>query len=205
MGSVVVAVIALLVWFAIFSRHSRIVRWIPPLMVVAAIAIFFAFYRLEGTFGGLVPIFVPRWRHELAVAPSTGVKVPLNVTTDDDFPQFLGPNRDLAIDQISLARDWQARPPKLIWKHEIGAGHSAFSAVNGYAVTMEQRGEQELVTCYDLRTGVLQWSNGVHARHSQFLGGTGPRSTPTIDQGKVFALGATGIVRCLGGPNGSLL
>ncbi len=205
MGSVAVAVMALLVWFTFFSRQSWIVRWTPPLMVVAAIAIFFAFYRLEGTFGGLVPIFVPRWRHELAVAPSTGVKVPLNVTTDDDFPQFLGPNRDLAVDQISLARDWRARPPKLIWKHEIGTGHSAFSAVNGYAVTMEQRDEQELVTCYDLRTGVLQWSHAVHARHSQFLGGTGPRSTPTIYQGKVFALGATGILRCLDGTNGSLV
>ena len=185
------------------ARHCRRRRRVR--VVVAAIAIFFAFYRLEGTFGGLVPIFVPRWRHEIAVAPSTGVKVPLNVTTDDDFPQFLGPNRDLAIDQISLARDWQATPPKLIWKHEIGAGHSAFSAVNGYAVTMEQRGEQELVTCYDLRTGILQWSNGIHARHSQFLGGTGPRSTPTIYQGKVFALGATGILRCLDGTNGSLV
>jgi outer membrane protein assembly factor BamB len=205
MGSVAVAVIALLVWFAIFSRHSRLLRWSPPAVVVAAIAVFFIFFRLESTTAELVPIFVPRWRPEIELAPTSAVNVPLNVTTDDDFPQFLGPNRDLAIDRISLARDWQGRPPNLIWKHEIGAGHSAFSAVNGYAVTMEQRGEQELVTCYDLRTGVLQWSNGVHARHSVLPGGTGPRSTPTIYQGKVYALGATGILRCLDGTNGSLV
>jgi outer membrane protein assembly factor BamB len=205
MGSGAIGIIALLVWFAVFSRQSRIVRWTPPIVIVAAIAIFFIFFRLEGTTAELIPIFAPRFRPEIPIAQSTSASVPLDASTDDDFPQFLGPHRDLAIDRITLARDWQAHPPKLIWKHEIGPGHSAFSAVNGYAVTMEQRGEQELVTCYDLRTGVLQWSNGVHARHTQLLGGIGPRSTPTIDQGKIYALGATGILRCLDGRNGSLI
>jgi outer membrane protein assembly factor BamB len=205
MGSVAAAIIALLVWFAVFSRHSRLVRWTPPILIVAAIAIFFVFFRLESTTAELIPIFTPRFKPDLPVAQSASVSVPLDVSTDDDFPQFLGPHRDLAVDRITLARDWQVHPPKLLWKHEIGAGHSAFSAVNGYVVTMEQRGEQEMVTCYDLRTGVLQWSNGVRARHSVLPGGTGPRSTPTIYQGKVYVLGATGILRCLDGRNGSLV
>jgi outer membrane protein assembly factor BamB len=205
MGSVAVAVISLLVWFAVFSRQSRPVRWTPPVVIVGAIVVFFVFFRLEGTTAELIPIFAPRFRPELPVAQSPSASVPLGVSTDNDFPQFLGPRRDLAIDRITLARDWRAHPPKLLWKHEIGSGHSAFSAVNGYAVTMEQRGEQELVTCYVVETGALQWSSGVHARHSVLPGGTGPRSTPTIYEGKVYALGATGILRCLEGTNGSLI
>jgi outer membrane protein assembly factor BamB len=42
----------------------------------------------------------------------------------------------------------------------------------------------------------------VQTRHDSFLGGIGPRSTPTIHQGKVYALGATGILRCLDGATG---
>ncbi len=110
MGSGAIAIIALLVWFAAFSRQSRIVRWTPPLVIVAAIAIFFIFFRLEGTTAELIPIFAPRFRPELPIGQSTSASVPLDVSTDDDFPQFLGPHRDLATDRITLARDWQAPP-----------------------------------------------------------------------------------------------
>ena len=71
----------------------------------------------------------------------------------EDFPQFLGPRRDARLTGIRLRRDWQAQPPRLVWRHEIGAGWSTFAAVNGFAVTMEQRGDEELVTCYEVATG----------------------------------------------------
>jgi outer membrane protein assembly factor BamB len=204
MGSVAVAVVAYIGWFAAGSGHRRGARWVPLGAVIGGLAIFFAFFRIDHFTAELLPVFRSRLAgvpdEQLANGASLGaggVSVPLDATTDDDFPQFLGPNRDLAIDRIALARDWQAQPPRLIWRHAIGAGHSAFSAVNGYAVTMEQRGEDELVTCYDVLTGDLKWANGIKARHSQLFGGIGPRSTPTIQGGKVYALGATGVFRCL--------
>ena len=94
----------------------------------------------------------------------------------------------------------------MLWKHEIGAGWSAFAAVNGYAVTIEQRGvneELEVVTCYEIETGEPVWSSEVPAHHSSALGFMGPRSTPTIHKGRVYAMGATGITRCLDGTDGS--
>jgi outer membrane protein assembly factor BamB len=203
MGSVFVAVVAYVGWFAARSGHSTGARWVPLGAILGGLAIFFAFFRIDHFTAELLPVFRPRLLgipdEQLANVASTGagVKVPLDVTTDDDFPQFLGPNRDLAIDRITLARDWQAHPPRLIWRHAVGAGHSAFAAVNGFAVTMEQRGEDELVTCYGLLTGDLKWASGIKARHSQLFGGIGPRSTPTIHGGKVYALGATGDLRCL--------
>jgi outer membrane protein assembly factor BamB len=211
MASVFVAIIAFVGWFAAASGHSSAVRWTPLGIVIGVIAIAAALFRVDHTTAELIPRFAPRWAKKpdqllpKPVAPSGGVKVPLDVTTDDDFPQFLGPERNLAIDRVALARDWNAKPPRLVWKHAIGAGHSAFSAVNGYAVTMEQRDDEELITCYDLLTGDLKWSNSLAARHATIPGGTGPRSTPTIYGGRVFAMGATGVLRCLDGANGSLI
>ena len=211
MASVFLAIIVFVGWFAAASGHSPAVRWMPLGIVIGLIAIAAATFRVDYTTAELLPRFAPRWAKKpdqllpKPAAQSDGMKVPLDVTTDDDFPQFLGPDRNLGIDRITLARDWTAKPPRLVWKKAIGAGHSAFSAVNGYAVTMEQRDDEELVTCYDLLTGDLKWSNPLTARHVTIPGGTGPRSTPTIHGGRVFAMGATGVLRCLDGANGRLI
>ena len=76
----------------------------------------------------------------------------MDTATDLDFPQFLGPDRSASVEHVRLARDWAARLPRLCWRHEIGAGWSAFSVVHGHAVTLEQRGDLEMVTCYHVRT-----------------------------------------------------
>jgi outer membrane protein assembly factor BamB len=77
--------------------------------------------------------------------------------------------------------------------------------VNGFAVTMEQRGDDELVTCYAIETGQLQWFHTVATRHQTVMGGVGPRSTPTIHEGKVYTLGATGLLHCLDGATGQVV
>ena len=84
-------------------------------------------------------------------------------------------------------------------------GRSGFSAVNGYAVTMEQRGAEEVVTCYSIDKGEVMWAHSHSARHDTVMGGLGPRSTPTIDEGFVYALGATGFLRCINGADGELV
>jgi outer membrane protein assembly factor BamB len=210
MASVFLAIIVFVGWFAAASDHSPTVRWMPLGIVIGLIAITAATFRVDHTTAELLPRFALRWAKKpdqllpKPAAPSD-VKVPLDVTAADDFPQFLGPDRNLGTYRIALARDWTAKPPRLVWQRAIGAGHSAFSAVNGFAVTMEQRDDEELVTCYDLLTGDLKWSNSLTARHATIPGGTGPRSTPTIYGGRVFAMGATGVLRCLDGTNGRLI
>ncbi len=125
--------------------------------------------------------------------------------TDHDYPGFLGSKRDAYVPNVNLATDWDANPPKLLWKQPIGGGYSAFAVQGNAAVTMEQRGDDELVTCYDLHTGKLLWDHAIKARHHDMIGGDGPAATPTIDSGKVYALGGTGVLRCLDGATGKLL
>ncbi len=206
-----VAAVTLVGWFCFRSSYPPLVRRIGLAGIVAMIGLFFVVFRFAGVSGEMVPSFVPRWQ---PVADATIGKVEtradapaadLATHTPDDFPQFLGPERSNWLPGPELARDWPAHPPREIWRRSIGAGWSGFTAVNGFAVTLEQRGPEEWVTCYEIATGNPVWGHSVVGRHENPLGGIGPRSTPTIHAGRVYALGATGVLRCLDGKDGALI
>lgn len=129
-------------------------------------------------------------------------------STPNDYPRFLGEGYWAEVSDVRLAGDWQANPPELLWKQPIGAGWSAFAVVGDYAVTQEQRGEDELVVCYRVSDGSVVWTHADAARHDPAtmaggLGGVGPRATPTIHDGRVYTMGATGIVNCLDARTGA--
>ncbi len=129
--------------------------------------------------------------------------VDLATTTPDDFPEFLGAGRRAAVDHITLDPDWQENAPRELWRQPIGAGWSAFSIVNGFAITMEQRGDDEQTTCYALSSGLHHWTVAWQERFTVM--GTGPRSTPTISNGRVYALGAWGHLVCIDGNSGRVV
>lgn len=87
----------------------------------------------------------------------------------------------------------------------MGLGWSGFAVSGSSAFTQEQRGECELTVCYDLATGAQTWTHTNLARFSEPMGGDGPRATPTIAGGRVYALGATGILDCLDAASGKLV
>lgn len=131
-------------------------------------------------------------------------------TTPHDYPRFLGNGYWAEVHGVALERDWKQHPPEQVWRHEIGAGWSAFAIVGNYAVTQEQRGDEELVACYRVDNGEVIWTHSDPARFDPAdfqggLGGIGPRATPTIYQGKVITQGATGLVNCLDARTGKVL
>jgi len=208
---ITIAIISLFVWFVFLSGHTRQARRSVLLLTILSLVGVVSVVKIAHFSGELIPTF--RWRWSKApdeilgpptVAGSADL-VNLAKTTKEDFPEFLGPGRTAYVPTLTLADDWVASPPKLLWKQSVGAGWSAFSAVNGFAVTMEQRGLEEWVTCYEVETGKLRWASSSPGRHETTLGGTGPRSTPTIHAGRVYTLGATGLLRCLDGKDGSTI
>ena len=198
-------------WFLLLSGYRARTRLLTLAAFLVACGAGIALFKIDHFSGELVPAFKFRWAppaDRLLQVPETSVSrrdVDLTTTTANDFPQFLGPHRDLRAREIALDRDWERNRPKCLWRRPIGAGWSSFVAVNGFAVTLEQRGELEMVTCYEAETGEPVWVQSIQTRHNTIAGGIGPRSTPTIHQGKVYALGAAGALHCLDGASGEVL
>ena len=98
---------------------------------------------------------------------------------------------------------WPPQGPPRLWRKPLGGGYASFVFGNGKAFTIEQRRENEVVVAYDLKTGREVWSHSWKEAFSEAMGGDGPRATPTWDEGRIYALGAAGELRCLDGESGS--
>ncbi len=184
------AVVLSLLWALLFSLLKVRQRLVLSGSVVLLCLIFTALFRYGGVSGDLVPIFTWRWSNP--VAAQSKAPADKDETFSGRFNQFLGPNRDATIDGVELEKDWSESPPQLLWRRPMGEAWSGFAVADGRAVTQEQAGEYEVVSCYDLGTGELVWQKRNPARYDNPLGGVGPRATPTIDGDRVYTIGAMG-------------
>jgi outer membrane protein assembly factor BamB len=194
----------LVLWLVFFSRlpgRTRLRIFLAVALVTAAVLLSI---EIKGVDGNLVPIVGFRWSGDRAFDPTTGTAGVTN-PGPNDFPQFYGPDRNAVLPGPRLARDWNTQPPREIWRREVGEGWSSFAVVGNAAVTMEQRGDQEVVVRYDLRSGEQIWVHSDAAPFDTTVGGRGPRATPTIADGRVYAMGSTGLLTCLELGSGALV
>lgn len=220
-------------WYLFFGTGMGKTR-IRRLGVLLAIVLASAFLtslllRYEGSSGGSsFPRFSWVWETRSSLPPSPAAEVlsctaPTSTASDAeladetaiaDLPSFLGADRDGMWDELPFHPDWRAHPPTLLWRRPVGRGWSSFVVSGQRALTQQQIGDDEHVTCLDLLTGSDLW----HHRDRQVrllleraensgaaMGGDGPRGTPTIFEGRVYAMGATGIINCLDLATGRVL
>lgn len=170
---------------------------------VVAVTIGLYFYEFAGVDGETVPVF--RFRKSQAKSkhvpdrPKTShPPTPSKTRTGNQYAssQFLGPDRNGIVASPDFSIAWTEQLPKVLWRKPIGAGWSSFAVSDGLAVTLEQIDEFECLSAFELATGDLVWRLRQSGKHYHPLGGLGPRSTPTIAGGKVYAQTALGIVVC---------
>jgi outer membrane protein assembly factor BamB len=119
------------------------------------------------------------------------------------WTNYRGPNRDGRYDEKQVLTTWPAQGLPLLWKEPVGIGFASITIADGRAYTLEQRRRQEVVAAYDVNTGRELWKQGWNAEYKDETG-DGPRTTPTWDNGLLYALGATGELRCLDAKTGAV-
>jgi outer membrane protein assembly factor BamB len=139
-----------------------------------------------------------------SLVPSTGPAVDAAIAAAE-WPGFHGADRMGHTKAPKLATDWNANPPKLLWKKTVGTGWSSFAVAGSFAFTQEQRGANEVTVCYDVATGGELWSQQREARFDEPMGGPGPRATPTLADGSVFTVSASGVLQRLKASTGEVV
>jgi outer membrane protein assembly factor BamB len=141
------------------------------------------------------------WLPALALPAVTAAPAPAD-RPRFDWPQWRGPDRNDVSRETGLLKDWPSEGPKLLWTYDdAGAGYSGPSVVGDRFLSMGADSQQESIFCLDVKKGTRIWSVAIGPRLDNGWG-DGPRSTPTVDGDRVYALAGTGNLVCLQLANG---
>ena len=119
-----------------------------------------------------------------------------------DWPQWRGPTHDGHAANEKLIEAFPAGGPPILWVRDLGQGYSGFAIAGQRAYTLTQTLYEQSVVCLDRDTGKTVWS---YRCGWPYDGGglyPGPRSTPSLADGKVYFATPQGLVGCLKAENG---
>lgn len=216
--SIPVMCLALTTGAVVGSRLSKTGRRAAIAVAIVLACVAFTLIRTGGVYGEPYSDLHWRWTktpEERLLAqgdePVTPNSTPALVLTNEgakpgsEWPGFRGPNRDGVSRGVRIETDWSQHPPVEMWRRPIGPGWSSFAVSKNILYTQEQRGNDELVSAYHLGTGKPIWQHRDAARFWESNAGAGPRGTPTLANGRVYTLGATGILNALNAADGTVI
>jgi len=127
--------------------------------------------------------------------------------TPGDWPGWRGADRTGVSTETGLLREWPKDGPKRLWKATgLGGGYSTPSVAGGRLFVLGSKKEEEFLLALDIKDGKTLWSLKVGAvGENTGPAYPGPRCTPTVDGGRVYALGSDGDLVCAEAATGKLV
>jgi outer membrane protein assembly factor BamB len=154
------------------------------------------------------------WLAAMALGCATGLRA-------DDWPQWLGPERDSVWRETGIVAAFPAGGPPVVWRTPIGSGYSGPAVANGHVYVLDHqfgkpsdkptdpfaRGSipgSEGILCLNAADGKVVWRHEYECPYTVSYA-SGPRTTPLVSGGKVYSLGAEGNLCCLDAATGNVL
>jgi len=117
-------------------------------------------------------------------------------TFAQDWPQFLGPERNSTSPQKNLLRSWPETGPEVLWTTEVGIGYGGPVIKDGKVYLLDRIEEEgDKLRCFDLKTGDELWKFEYDAAGSVMFPGS--RSVPIVDDKHVYSCGPYGDLYCI--------
>jgi len=160
-------------------------------------------------------------RHFIALLVGLALFADSRPSRADDWPQWLGPKRDSVWRETGIISKFPEKGPKELWRAKVAVGYSGPAVADGRVFVADfvtdadtkkasdpqsrpEIGGKERLLCFDARTGTKLWEAAHDCKYTISYPG-GPRCTPTVHEGKVYALGAEGNLYCLETANAAVL
>lgn len=122
---------------------------------------------------------------------ATGLILLAPIALAQDWPQFRGADQSGIASTEGLLETWPEKGPTELWRARLGEGFSGLSVVDGRVVTAFADGDDTFVGAFSIEDGTELWRTKIDKKRPDRFG-NGPRSTPTIDDGRVFAVSSNG-------------
>lgn len=144
---------------------------------------------------------------------------PASLARADDWPQWMGPQRDNVWRETGIVDKLPEGGPKVLWRAPVAGGYAGPAVANGMVFVADyitaadvkianfDRKEfsgTERVLCLDQKTGKEKWKHEYPVRYTISYP-AGPRCTPTVENGKVWTLGAEGMLICFRADSGQVV
>lgn len=124
----------------------------------------------------------------------------------EDWPQFLGPERNGNYTGTPIGTSWSKDGPRKLWERKVGEGLAGPVVVGNRIVLFHRERGREIVESLDASTGASVWRHSYETKYRDDFGfDEGPRSVPVVADSVVYTHGAEGVLSAVALDSGELL
>ena len=143
------------------------------------------------------------------------------VVQADDWPQWMGPDRDGVWHETGIVDKFPEGGPPVRWRVKIGGGYAGPAVVGGRVYVTDKQLPQgteevadpfkrgrtpasERILCLDDKDGAVIWKPEYEFPYTVSYP-AGPRTTPVVMDGRLYTLGSEGHLFCLDAEKGTVI